>query len=114
MFDLVLLLAQDPTALPTTEGLEGDGNLIWVVGLLLAILSISNIYWGYTLRSLKKDHKEHLVEWKGKETAWEVKRGEWETWKDTAHRKMMKLALRTQKAMEVWAGIENDMTEEDD
>lgn len=102
-----LQLAQGDV-LPTTEGLEGDENLIWVIGLLLVLLSLTNAFWIYRDRRLAKDVIAERIEW-------EKKRDLFDDWKEAAHKKMMKLALRVQKALEAWAGIEaSDLTEDEE
>lgn len=104
-----LQLAQDVNPLPTTEGLAGDGNLIWVIGLLLVFLTITNGFWVYRDRRLAKEVIDERIEW-------EKKRDDFDDWKENAHKKMMRLALRVQKALEAWAGIEaSDLsTDEED
>ena len=103
-----LLLSQDVNPLPNTDGLAGDGNLIWFIGLLLGLLAITNAYWVYRDRRVATEVIDERKEW-------EKKRDGFDDWKENAHKKMMRLALRTQKALEVWAGIEaSDLSAEDD
>lgn len=110
MFDFLLLLGQDLNPLPDTTGLEGDGNLIWVIGFLIALLTISNGFWVYRDRRLAGEIILERIEW-------EKKRDDFDEWKEKSHKKMMRLALRVQKALEAWAGIEasdlGDEPEED-
>ena len=96
----LLQLAQDVNPLPTTDGLEGDGNLIWVIGLLLVFLTLTNAFWVYRDKRLAAE----IID---ERKAWETKRDAFDDWKEAAHKKMMRLALRVQKALEAWAGIES-------
>lgn len=106
--DFLFLLAQDVNPLPSVDGLKGDENLIWVVGLLLALLTISNGFWVYRDRRLAKEIILERIEW-------EKKRDDFDDWKEAAHKKMMKLALRVQKALEAWAGIEaSDLSDDEE
>lgn len=102
-----LQLAQD---LPDTEALKGDEKdiLIWVIGVLLFFLASTNGFWIYRDRRLAAEVIDERKEW-------EKKRDAFDEWKEKAHNKMMKLALRVQKALEAWAGIEAsvDPDEED-
>ena len=98
--DFLLLLAQDGLSpLPTPEGLKGDENLIWVVGFLLVPLSITNAVWSYRHIRFPTERVAERIEW-------EKKRDLFDDWKEKSHGKMMRLALRVQKALEAWAGIE--------
>ncbi len=108
MFSFFLQLAQDVNPLPTTKGLIGNDNLIWVIGLLLVFLTITNAFWIYRDRRLAKE----IVD---ERKAWETKRDAFDEWKEKAHNRMRRLALRVQKALEVWAGIETtDLALEDE
>jgi len=101
----LFLLAQE--MLPSTDGLAGDGNLIWVCGLLLACLTVTNAFWVYRDRRVALENIDERKEWEKKRDAFDV-------WKDIAHKKMMKLALKVQKALEVWAGIEASELEDEE
>lgn len=104
---LFLRLAQDVTALPSTDDLQGDGNLIWFIGFLIALLTITNGFWVYRDRRVSAEIIEERIEW-------EKKRDAFDDWKEKSHKKMMKLALRVQKALEAWAGIEaSELVDED-
>lgn len=82
---LSLQLAQD--VLPTTDGLAGDSNLIWVIGLLLALLSVTNVFWAWRDRVLMKEL-----------------RGD--------KKKMLRIAIRTTRAVEAVAGFDEPTNEE--
>jgi len=99
--NLFLLLAQDPVTPPiTTEGLTGDPNLIWVIGGLLTLLFITNSYWVYRDRRVAAESIAERVEW-------EKKRDAFDDWKEKAHKKMLRLALRVQKAF--LASVDEDV-----
>ena len=88
--DLFLLLSQ---VVPNSDDLKsGDAQtiLVWIIGALLAALVAQTTY----LLKIIKEHKEEAKEWLAA--------------KDDSQKKMMRLALRVQKALEVWAQVEVD------
>lgn len=105
-----LWLAQDP--LPSTDALEGDANLIWFIAFLIALLTITNGYWSareWRRSNLAHEERARLAqEAIDERKEWEKKRDAFDEWKEKAHQKTLKLALRVQKALEVWHGIEEN------
>jgi hypothetical protein len=99
-------LAQE---IPSTDKLSGDTNLIWFIGFLLFLLCAVNSFWIYRDRRVALEVIDERKEW-------EKKRDAFDLWKEASHKKMMKLALRVQKALEVWHGIESesDLVDEED
>ena len=83
--DLYLQLAQD--VLPSTEGLAGDTNLIWVIGLLLSLLVLTNGWWVWRDKLLSKELRADK-------------------------KKMLRIAIRTTRAVEALAQLEEPTDEE--
>ncbi len=87
-----LQLAQ---AIPDTTDLKsGDTNtiLVWIIGVLLLV--IGGFLW--------------------REKQWEKKQGGWDAEREKKNKQILKLALRVQTALEIWAGIEEQESLVDD
>lgn len=101
---LLFQLAQE---IPSTDKLSGDGNLIWFIGFILFLLVVSNTFWVYRDRRVALENIDERKEW-------ERKRDLFDDWKEAAHKKMMKLALRVQKGVEALTGLEINSNQDDE
>ena len=70
-----------------------------MIGFVIFLLVTTNTFWVYRDRRVAKEVIDERKEW-------EKKRDAFDDWKEKAHQKMMRLALRVQKALETWAGID--------
>lgn len=92
----VLLLAQAiPDASQLADAKSIQQVLAWVIASLVSVIALLVIWH---VRTLKEQKAEMAILMDKRE-------------KD--HGKMMKLALKVQKALEAWAGIEDNLIEED-
>lgn len=105
--NLPLLLAQD---MPDTEVLA-TGNeqeiLAWIIAGLLFALSALVIWHLKCMKDAKTERKNLYEKHQAALTVLHDKR-------DVDHKRTTRLALRSQKAMEIWAGITSEFEEDDE
>lgn len=100
---LLLLDGLDASALADAQSIQEV--LVWIIGALIFVL-LAVVGWHIKtlsnhkieIKDLTSEHKAELKDLTDK--------------REKDHAKMMKLALKVQSALQIWAGIEEDLTEE--